>query len=47
MTRQRVCDAFSFFFLPAGAPAEIVYPGTPGAATMELQTWLTAYDSEV
>lgn len=30
-----------------GSPAEIVEPGTPGAATMQLQPWLTDYDPDV
>ena len=30
-----------------GAPTEVVEPGTPGVATMELQPWLTTIDSEV
>ncbi len=30
-----------------GAPTEIVEPGTPGAATLELQPWLTTVDPDV
>ena len=30
-----------------GAPTEQIQPGTPGAATLELQPWLTTVDPEV
>ena len=30
-----------------GAPTEVVQPGTPGVATMELQPWLTTVDADV
>jgi hypothetical protein len=30
-----------------GAPTEQIEPGTPGAATLELQPWLTTIDPEV
>jgi hypothetical protein len=29
-----------------GAPTEVVQPGTPGVATMQLQPWLTTVDPE-
>jgi len=30
-----------------GAPTEVIEPGTPGAATLTLQPWLTTYDQDV
>ena len=30
-----------------GAPTEVVQPGTPGVATMQLQPWLTTIDPDV
>ena len=30
-----------------GAPTEVIEPGTPGAATLTLQPWLTDYDADV
>jgi hypothetical protein len=30
-----------------GAPTEQIEPGTPGAATLELQPWLTTVDPDV
>jgi len=29
-----------------GAPTEVIEPGTPGAATLTLQPWLTTYDQD-